>query len=692
MRFPKHSLLSLLIAALFVGGCSSSKKTGDPAEPVFSVALFTAQSAQVTNSYFPLVAGAIRIYQFQSEDGRETVIEEVLEGTRQVAGVTCAIVRVREYLGDLLIEDTEDWYAQDRSGNVWYMGEAVINYNYDDEDELVSTDTDGSWEAGLDVASVGSLAIAGIIMKASFSIGDKYAQETYLGEAEDTGEIVATNVLVTLATGMSYRCLQTRDINPLEAGSNEFKYYAPGVGLVAEHPEFMPAEQTELLIELNLSESSIPNFGAATFTNPSNITNNFFPFVPGEVQTYAVNTEDGVETVISETLDETRLVNGLACRVVKVEEYLGELLLEETHDWYAQDDAGNVWYMGEDVVNFEYDDEESDEPTGTNNEGAWEAGVDGAVAGILMWNAPVIGQPYFQEFYEGEAEDMGVVVRTGVTVTATDGQVYTGCIQTLDWTPLSPESVEYKYYAPGIGVIREQSLDGESDPVDILGTFDRDTEPSLPDFGAAVFTNPTQITHPHLTYTPGTSWDFEVETDEGTETILVEVLATTRVVNGVTCVIVRDRVWLDDVIQEDTMDWYAQDDAGNVWYMGEEVVNYNYEEDGVTLIDTDADGSWESGVDGAVAGIQMWATPPFGMSYYQEFYLDEAEDMAIVIRDGVTLTLSGGRVFTNCRQVLEWTPLEGYALEYKFYAPGVGLIIERKLDGQELELLPPATE
>ena len=71
----------------------------------------------------------------------------------------------------------------------------------------------------------------------------------------------------------------------------------------------------------------------------------------------------------------------------------------DTHDWYAQDDDGNVWYMGEEVINYEYDDDGN--LLGTNSDGAWEAGVDGAQPGIIMWAAPQVGRSYYQEFYEG---------------------------------------------------------------------------------------------------------------------------------------------------------------------------------------------------------------------------------------------------------------------------------------------------
>jgi hypothetical protein len=338
--------------------------------------------------------------------------------------------------------------------------------------------------------------------------------------------------------------------------------------------------------------------------------------------------------------------------------------------------------MGEEVVNYEYDDDGN--LLGTDNEGAWEAGVDGALPGIIMKATLVPGDTYRQEYYPGEAEDMGEIVALGVLVTLADGSAYS-CLQTRDWNPLEADSVEFKYYAPDIGVVVEEKEDG-SERVEMVGMFDLG-DGALPFFGAAAFTNPTQIDNTYLPFAPGTVLEYEQETEDGTESIVVEVLPTTRVVDGVECVVVRDRVYLDGLLVEDTHDWFAQDDDGNVWYMGEEVVNYEYDDDD-NLLGTDDEGSWEAGVDGALPGVVMWATPVIGMPYRQEYYEEEAEDMATVVKMGVTVVLGDGTTFTDCLQTLEWSPLEPFALEYKFYAPGVGVVAEQALgDDERVELV-----
>jgi hypothetical protein len=204
--------------------------------PDFAKARFTSPT-RVDNPFFPLSPGTTWTYSGETEDGTERTVVEVLDETREVAGVTARVVRERVFLDDVLIEDTRDWYAQDDDGNVWYLGEEVDNYNYNDEGSLIDITHEGAWETGLDIAGVGRNALPGFQMKATPAAGDVYHQEYYAGEAEDMGEVVALDVEVLLGNGATYRCLQTRDSNPLDPEAvDEFKYYAPNVGLVLEEP------------------------------------------------------------------------------------------------------------------------------------------------------------------------------------------------------------------------------------------------------------------------------------------------------------------------------------------------------------------------------------------------------------------------------------------------------------------------
>jgi len=354
---------------------------------------------------------------------------------------------------------------------------------------------------------------------------------------------------------------------------------------------------------------TVPDFDAGDFSDPASIDHRYFPLPVGSTRVYFGETEDGTETTVVEVLDQTREVFGVTARVVRDRVFTDGLLLEDTHDWFAQDDHGNVWYLGEEVDNYEYEDEEA---FVIDHEGAWEAGRDvaeiGATAlpGYQMPTMPKPGLSYHQEYYPGEAEDMAVVRELGVSVTLSDG-FEASTLETSETNPLEDGAAESKFYAEGVGVILEESEDERSE---LVGVFQQG-EAHVPDFDAAHFTTPTGIDNEFLPFAPGSLTHYESDTEDGLETIVIEVLEETREVAGIECVVVWDRVFLDDVLVEDTHDWYAQDDDGNVWYMGEAVVNYTYA-DG-ELVETDDEGSWEAGKDVADAGVT--ASPGIAMPH-----------------------------------------------------------------------------
>ena len=132
--------------------------------------------------------------------------------------------------------------------------------------------------------------------------------------------------------------------------------------------------------------------------------------------------------------------------------WLDEDLTEATFDWYAQDNEGNVWYMGEDSKEYENGEVVS-------TEGSWEAGVDGAKPGIIMKADPQVGDSYRQEFYPGHAEDAAKVVSLNETVTVPFG-TFTNCLQTRDVNLLDPTENEDKYYCTSVGgVTLEVAID-----------------------------------------------------------------------------------------------------------------------------------------------------------------------------------------------------------------------------------------
>ena len=194
------------------------------------------------------------------------------------------------------------------------------------------------------------------------------------------------------------------------------------------------------------------------------------------------------------------------------------------------------------------------------------------------------------------------------------------------------------------------------------------------------------IDNPFFPLKPGTTFIYEGTTEAGLEHNEVRVTHKTREILGVTCVEVRDTVTVDGELVESTLDWYAQDKDGNVWYFGE---NSKELEDGLIV---SLEGSWTAGVDRAKPGIIMKAHPAVGDLYRQEFSLGVAEDMARVLSLNESVTVPYGS-FTRCLKTREFTPLEPDAKENKFYAPGIGNIKTVDLEtGDHIDLIDIITE
>ena len=145
------------------------------------------------------------------------------------------------------------------------------------------------------------------------------------------------------------------------------------------------------------------------------VDNPWMPWKPGTRWRFVGQTADGTEVTLVTVSDSTKVVDGVRTTVVHDVVRLDGRLLEDTYDWYAQDATGNVWYFGE--ATKEYDGDRVD------SSGSWEAGVDGARAGIVMKAHPRVGDAYRQEYYPGEAEDEARVVATDATATVPYGDL-----------------------------------------------------------------------------------------------------------------------------------------------------------------------------------------------------------------------------------------------------------------------------
>ena len=191
------------------------------------------------------------------------------------------------------------------------------------------------------------------------------------------------------------------------------------------------------------------------------IDNPYWPMTPGSRWVYRETDADGtVQRVVVTVTDRTKVIEGIEATVVRDTVTEDGEVVEDTFDWYAQDRWGNVWYLGE--ATKEYDGDK------VSTEGSWEAGVDGAQAGLVMPATPRVGDGYAQEHREGVAEDRAQILSVDERRVVPFG-TYDAVVQTEDTTPLEPGLVEHKYYARGVGAVFEEDVSGGSEVVELVG-------------------------------------------------------------------------------------------------------------------------------------------------------------------------------------------------------------------------------
>jgi len=186
----------------------------------------------------------------------------------------------------------------------------------------------------------------------------------------------------------------------------------------------------------------------------------------------------------------------------------------------------------------------------------------------------------------------------------------------------------------------------------------------------------TEIDNPYWPMEPGTRWSYlELDPEGGEFTVDVTITTETKTIaNGVEARVVRDTVYRDGEIIEDTFDWYAQDAAGAIWYLGEDTAEF---ENGEIV---SRDGSFEAGVDGAMAGIALPADPEPGMTYRQEYYAGEAEDNGAVLSVEELVEVPYGP-FEGALLTRDTSAIEPGVAELKFYVPGVGPVLALDVSG-----------
>ena len=182
------------------------------------------------------------------------------------------------------------------------------------------------------------------------------------------------------------------------------------------------------------------------------IDNPYYPLPVGRTLVYR-GVRDGQTQVDRVTVtDKTKVIGGVTATVVRDVAKHGTTLLEATNDWFAQDVQGNVCYLGEDTKAYLANGQ-------VDTSGSWEAGVNGAVSGVIMEADPQVPDSYRQEFLMGEAEDTAWIVGRGGPLTIPYGTVH-NVLTSLEHTVLEPDVVDKKVYAPGLGIVLEQALAG----------------------------------------------------------------------------------------------------------------------------------------------------------------------------------------------------------------------------------------
>lgn len=225
-RLWRYAVVPAAVAALIATSCSgkSSSSATEASKHAYAPRIRPADfGGPVDNPYFPLAPGSRWVYEGRNPEGNERTVVEVTRDTKTILGITAVVVHDTVTKDGNVKEDTFDWYAQDRQGNVWYLGEDTKEYA-----NGVVVSTKGSWEAGVNGAQ------PGIIMKARPKAGATYRQEYFKGQAEDFAQVLSTRESVSVPAGTYRDVLKTKDFTPLEPELLEHKYYARGVGVVQE--------------------------------------------------------------------------------------------------------------------------------------------------------------------------------------------------------------------------------------------------------------------------------------------------------------------------------------------------------------------------------------------------------------------------------------------------------------------------
>jgi hypothetical protein len=214
----------LAVTGLLAAGISAPTTSGARGLPTPKASHFGPNSTGITNPWFPLARGSVYVYDGQKDGKQARDVMTVTRKTKMIAGIRALPVADRLFLNGSLAERTTDWYAQDKRGTVWYLGEKTAELNAQGK----VTSTEGSFLNGRDGAK------GGIFMPAHPAIGQTGQQESFKGQAEDRFRILSLATSISTPAASSQNAMLTEETTPLEPGVVDHKYYVQGIGTVKE--------------------------------------------------------------------------------------------------------------------------------------------------------------------------------------------------------------------------------------------------------------------------------------------------------------------------------------------------------------------------------------------------------------------------------------------------------------------------
>jgi hypothetical protein len=390
------------------------------------------------------------------------------------------------------------------------------------------------------------------------------------------------------------------------------------------------------------------------------IDNPFFPLPVGAQWVFTGESEGAPVRVVITSLADTEVVAGVTARVVEEREWNDGELVEVSRNFFVETLDGTVCYYGEDV-----DDYEAGEIV--SHDGAWRAGVNGALPGILMPANPRVGQTFEQEVAVGVAQDHAELIAAGESVTVGLG-TFTDTIRFRESSPLDSGTSE-KVYARGVGLILDAPVARIPASLSFCGTLDGEgcaPDSERVDLAQPSFSNPTAVTNPLFPVSRQHSVVLLGAVDGEPFRAEVTLLPTTKTIllNGTPVETLESQyvAFIGGRLHEVALDWYGQDDGGAVWYFGEDV--FNYDRGGLA----DTGGTWLAGRDGPVAMI-MPADPHVGDVYRPENIPGLVFEEVTVKSIGLTVDGPYGPVVGAI--TVEEVHLNG-TVEDKTFAPGYG--------------------